>query len=37
MHCGLYESIDSLLGEDFDPDSDDESEVWSVHDKSNPE
>ena len=35
--CGSSKSINSLLGEDFDPDSDDESEVWSAHDKSDPE
>ena len=32
--CGSSESIDLLLGKDFDPDSDDESEVWSAHDES---
>ena len=37
VHCGSSESTDSLLGEDFDPDSDDKSEVWSAHDESDPE
>ena len=34
---GSSESINLLLGKDFDPDSDDESEVWSAHDESDPE